>query len=125
MSNFDLDKYTVKNVFDESLLNIDIIDSAVHNLFKVDVLLINKEMKHEINVHDECILQIDLSSNLNKNTITSFFPEETKVRIFINQLDISFTRIDSGLGEQASKMSRLATIFPRKGPLSMKCRESN
>lgn len=115
MSNFDLDKYTVKNVFDESLLNIDIIDSAVHNLFKVDVLLINKEMKHEINVHDECILQIDLSSNLNKNTITSFFPEETKVRIFINQLDISFTRIDSGLGGTGFKNVSISNDFSKKG----------
>lgn len=113
--NIDLDKYILRNVFDDSALDIDIIDSAMHNLFDVDVFMINEELKHNISVHDQCILQIGISSNLNKDTIKSFFPVGTKVKTVINQLDINFTRVDNGLGGIGFKNVSISNDFSKPG----------
>ncbi|RCK65388.1 hypothetical protein Cantr_01174 [Candida viswanathii] len=84
----------MENLFDEPTLDIDIIDSAVHDLFSVDVLLINKEMKHEISMHDKCILQV-YGLGFKNVSITN---DESKPNTFINKLageELEMTFVDS------------------------------
>ncbi|EDK46926.1 hypothetical protein LELG_05107 [Lodderomyces elongisporus NRRL YB-4239] len=88
-----------KNVFefatDSKLLEVDLLDSKLHEFFKVDALLINKNLSlKETHVLDQVMFQLTLKSKINLHVLKSFLPKESKVHICVNQIDVSFSRAD-------------------------------
>ncbi|EMG47318.1 hypothetical protein G210_2378 [Candida maltosa Xu316] len=89
--------FTLESIFnnDDNGDDLDIVGNDLHDLFKVDVLLANSDLQQrELHVHDECILQVGLTSQLDTNIMSSILPKNTTISIAINQIDISFSRID-------------------------------
>ncbi|KAG5419488.1 hypothetical protein I9W82_003255 [Candida metapsilosis] len=76
-------------------MEFDILDSKLHELFLVDALLINhKSAGDGTTVGDEVMIQIDLKSKLNYAMLKLLLPQSTEINISINQIDVSFSRID-------------------------------
>ncbi|KAI5970181.1 hypothetical protein CANMA_000792 [Candida margitis] len=79
---------------ESKIIELDILDSKLHELFVIDALLINKTLSHETTVDDDVLIQVDLRTKLNLDMLKSLLPQSTEIRILVNQIDVSFTRGD-------------------------------
>lgn len=90
------------NVFEfgdgSNTMELDILDSKLHELFFVDALLINEKLVGDTTVNDDILIQIDLKSKLNLDMMKLLLPELTEIKISLNQIDVSFTTIDDKAG---------------------------
>ncbi|KAI5950350.1 hypothetical protein KGF54_005167 [Candida jiufengensis] len=88
--------------FDDDIVELDLLNSKLHELFDVNVLLLNKNVLNDkkdesstsTSVGDEIILQIDLKSKINLSVLKTLLPPETDICISIKQIDAPFTRTD-------------------------------
>ncbi|KAI3406551.2 hypothetical protein KGF56_000683 [Candida oxycetoniae] len=77
------------------ILEIDLLDSKLHEVFDVEVLLIDKNLsRRKVTVADDVVLQLTLKSKLNIELLKSFLPKNSEISIFVNQVNVSFARND-------------------------------
>ncbi|KAI5959767.1 uncharacterized protein KGF55_004999 [Candida pseudojiufengensis] len=87
--------------FDGDKVEIDLLDSKLHELFVVDVLLIDKKKVNDslnetttTTVGDELLFQVSLKSKINLSTLKTLLPSGSDVYASLKQIDIPFTRLD-------------------------------
>ncbi|CCG24997.1 hypothetical protein CORT_0G03200 [Candida orthopsilosis Co 90-125] len=89
-------------------MELDILDSKLHEIFLVDVLLINDKLCHDTTVNDDVLIQIDLKSKLNLKMMKLLLSESTEIKVSLNQIDVSFTRIDDKLNTTSPGLKHIS-----------------
>ncbi|KAI5965119.1 hypothetical protein KGF57_000912 [Candida theae] len=78
-----------------STMEVDILDSKLHELFLVDALLVNNNLSSgATTVGDEVLAQIDLKSKLDLRMMRLLLPQTTDINVSLNQIDVIFSKAD-------------------------------